>query len=274
MKRLIINADDFGMTRGVTAGIVESMLRGVVSSTTAMVCLPEAEGNLRRWSHYVEGRVGLHLQLTDGVPCAEPSAVATLLGGGGRFPRSWRDLRGPDPEEIRVEWHAQVRRLAGFGIRPTHLDTHHHVHRLPGVFEAYADIAAAYGLPARALTPRMAAALRSRGVACADYCETRWPSGGYGSEELRALVEGAFRVEGVRGTVELMCHPGHYDEELSGKSTHAAEREEELRALCEPRLRDALAEAGVEVVTPSSLRAQRESAAAPTAGPRAAETSC
>lgn len=274
MKRLIINADDFGMTRGVTAGIVEAMRRGVVSSTTAMVCLPEAEENLRRWSRAVEGRVGLHLQLTDGVPCAEPSSVPSLLGGGGRFPRSWRDMGRPDPDEIRLEWHAQMRRLVGFGIRPAHLDTHHHVHRLPGAFRAYADIAAAYGLPARALTPRMAAALRSRGVACADYCETRWPAGGYGPEEFRAVVESAFGVAGVRGTVELMCHPGRYDEGLAGKSTYAAEREEELRALCDPRLREALAEAGVEVVAPSALRPQPEGAAAPPAGPRAAETSC
>lgn len=270
MKRLIINADDFGMTGGVTAGIVEAMLRGVVSSTTAMVCLPEAEEHLRRWSHAVEGRVGLHLQLTDGAPCAGPGAVPSLVGGGGRFPRSWRDVGRPDPEEIRLEWHAQVRRLLGFGIRPAHLDTHHHVQRLPGVFDAYADIAASYGLPARALTPRMAAALRSRGVACPDYCETRWPSGGYGPGEFCALVEGAFRIAGGCGTVELMCHPGHSDEELAAKSTYAAEREEELRALCDPRLRDALAEAGVEVVAPSALRRQAESVAEP----RAAETSC
>lgn len=274
MKRLIINADDFGMTRGVTAGIVEAMQRGVVSSTTAMVCPPEAEENLRRWAHAVEGRVGLHLQLTDGAPCAGPSVVRSLLGGGGRFPRSWREMGMADPEEIRLEWHAQMRRLAGFGIRPTHLDTHHHVHRLPGVFDAYADIAAAYGLPARALTPRMAAALRSRGVACADYCETRWPSGRYGPEEFRALVEGAFRVAGVRDTVELMCHPGHSDEELACKSTYAAEREDELHALCDARLRDALAEAGVEVLTPSALCARPEGAAAPPAVPRAVEKSC
>jgi predicted glycoside hydrolase/deacetylase ChbG (UPF0249 family) len=255
LRRLVINADDFGLTNGVTAGIVEAMRRGVVSATTAMVCHPGVEENLRRWTLEVEGRVGLHLQLTDGEPCAEPSSVATLLDGAGRFPRHWRDLGRPDPEEVRREWNAQMERITGLGIRPTHLDTHHHVHRLPGVFAAFADIASAYGLPARALSPRMADALRARGVACADFCETSWPGGRYEPEAFRAAVERAFDLVGGRGAVELMCHPGYADEELARKSTYAAEREEELRALCDPRLRAVLEEAGVEVVAPCDLRA-------------------
>lgn len=273
MKRLVINADDFGLTAGVTAGIVEAMRRGVVSATTAMVCHPESGENLRRWSHEVEGRVGIHLQLTDGGPCAERSSVPTLLDGAGRFPRYRRDLGRPDPDEVRREWQAQVERLLSFGIRPTHVDTHHHVHRLPGLFDAFADVAARYGLPARALSPRMAADLRARGVACADFCETDWPGGRYEPEEFCATVERAFNLVGGGGTVEVMCHPGYADEELARKSVYAAERAEELRALCDPRLRAALAEAGIEVVAPCDLRAPVESAPTASGGP-SAETSC
>ena len=268
MKRLIINADDFGLTAGVTAGIVETMQHGVVSSTTAMVCLPEAGENIKRFADSVMGRIGLHLQLTDGRPCAAVATLDTLVDGDGKFPRSWRELDSCEPDQIRREWHAQIEKINGLGIQPTHIDTHHHVHRFPGIFEVYAEIAAAYGLPARALTPRMAGALRSRGALCPDYCETRWPGGQFKPEVFLTHISRAFEsTEGER-TIELMCHPGFCDEELESKSTYHKERHEELRSLCDPRLRDGLLEMGIELVTPLALLTQTEGVAAGMAGAR------
>jgi predicted glycoside hydrolase/deacetylase ChbG (UPF0249 family) len=268
LKRLIVNADDFGLTAGVTGGIVEAMQHGVVSSTTAMVCLPEAAENIGRFANSVTGRIGLHLQLTDGWPCAPVSALDTLVDGDGRFPRSWRELGSCEPDQIRREWHAQIEKIKSMGIQPTHIDTHHHVHRFPGGFEIYAEIAAAYGLPARALTTRMAGALRSRGALCPDYCETRWPGGQYEPEVFLTLIKKAFESTEGEQTIELMCHPGFCDEELESKSTYGKERHEELRSLCDPRLRDGLLEMGIELITPSALSAQTEGVAAGVAGAR------
>jgi len=256
LKRLIINADDFGLTDGVTAGIVESILNGAVSATSAMVCLPEAVENLGRWAPKLGGQVGLHLQLTDGIPCAQPSLIPSLLTADGRFPRSWRHLGMLNPDEVRREWRAQMERILSLGIRPTHIDTHHHVHRLPVAFDVYCEIAKTYGIPARTLTPQMTAKLRSQGVLCAEYCERGWYGGELTSGDFVRCVQKGFALCGGDGTIELMCHPGFSDAELESKSTYTAEREKELQTLCSPELAGRLRDLGIEVVSGVGLASE------------------
>lgn len=253
MKRLIINADDFGLTDRVCAGIVESILAGAVSSTSAMVCVPEAIENLRRWSPKLGGRVGAHLQLTGGIPCAEPLRLPSLLNADGQFPRSWRELGKLNPDEVRREWHAQMELLLSLGIKPTHIDTHHHVHRFPVVFEVYCEIAESYRIPARTLLPQMTTRLRSRGLHCAEFCETSWYGGQLTLERLIECIRRGFAICGEQATMELMCHPGFSDAELEKKSNYAAEREEELRILCSTELMDNLRELQIEVVNMLAL---------------------
>lgn len=253
MKRLLVNADDFGLTARVSEGIAEAMLRGVVSTTTAMVCLPEARAHVTRWAAQLPGRIGLHLQLTDGAPCAEPGLVPSLLGDGGRFPRSWRDLGRLNPDEVRTEWRAQAGRLASWGVRPSHLDSHHHVHKFPAAFEAYCELARDYDIPARSLSPQMTERLRARGVRCADYCETDWYDGALTVAEFVQIVGRAFERRGGRGTIELMCHPGYADAELAARSKYVEPRERELRTLCSAELAAELRALGIEVVGASAL---------------------
>lgn len=229
------------------------MLQGVVSATTAMVCLPEADAHFKPWADELSGRVGLHLQLTDGVPCSEPDLVPTLLHDGGRFPRSWRDIGRLNPEEVRVEWRAQVERLVSWGVRPAHLDSHHHVHKFPAAFEVYCELARDYGIPARSLTPQMTERLRARGVRCADFCETGWYDGALTVAEFVGVVGKAFERQGGQGTIELMCHPGYADAELRARSNYVEQRERELQTLCSAELAAELRALQVEVVGASAL---------------------
>lgn len=266
MKRLIINADDFGLTVGVTTGIVESILRGAVCSTSAMCCRPEFLENIARQMRAVEGRIGVHLQLTDGIPCCESGEVASLVNERGEFPRSRRDMKPLCADDVRREWRAQIERVLSLGIRPAHLDTHHHVHVMPVAFDVYCELAATYRLPARTMTKMMTERLRARGVSCADYCETGWYGGGLTPETLTRHVLRAFAQLGGEGTIELMCHPGVVDEELKRRSKYVSEREDELRALCAPELPQLLSEAGVELITASAL-----SGASPQAEPLPAQ---
>ncbi len=131
MRRIFLNADDFGLTNGVTRGIARAMLEGIVTTTSAMPCVPGSPERVSAALGPVNGRVGAHLQLTDGVPCCDPREIPSLVNGEGRFPRSWNDLAADrlNPDEIRKEWTAQIDRVLDWGIRPSHLDTHHHVHR-------------------------------------------------------------------------------------------------------------------------------------------------
>src|SRR5947208_3535274 len=173
-KRLIINADDFGLTKGVTAGILAAMFKGVVSSTTAMMCKPGTPADLREWSPRLAGRIGVHLQLTDGIPCSDAALIPSLLNGNGLFPRLRRDLKDLNPDEVRREWHAQVERFLDHGLKPSHIDSHHHVHKNPVAFEVYCEIAKFYGVPARSMDPQMSRKMSVQGIACAEYCETSW----------------------------------------------------------------------------------------------------
>ena len=130
---------------------------------------------------------------------------------------------------------------------PTHVDTHNHVHMAPGILEVYCEIALYYGLPARSGTPRVAAALRERGVACADRCAIGGYDGEITPESFLDKVARAFAECGDTGVVELMCHPGYADAALAEKSFYVAEREQELKVLCAAQTRDGLDRLGVEV---------------------------
>lgn len=254
MNRLVINADDFGLTKGVTIGIVETILRGVVTSTTAMACKAGSLDNVREWAGSISGRIGVHLQLTDGLPCSESAAIPSLVAESGLFPRKRRDLRALNTDEVLLEWRAQIERILQAGISPTHIDTHHHVHRYPAAFAAYCQIAAEHAIPARALSLEMAQKLRAEGVRCADSCETGWYGGDLTPESLIDCLNNAFAALGDdEATLELMCHPGFVDEALPENSSYVAGREQELRTLCHPDLAARLRDSGISLIAMSDI---------------------
>lgn len=161
---LIVNADDFNLTEGVTRGILEAHRSGIVTSTTVMVNLPGLEMSRVLSQAHPRLGLGLHLNLTFGPPVLPPGKVRSLVDDAGRFVRDHGRLReAGDPSEIRQELAAQVERFrAIFGHSPSHLDTHHHIHRHPPVLEAVLDLAVGLGVPVRAFTPEMAARIRWR----------------------------------------------------------------------------------------------------------------
>lgn len=249
---LIVNADDFNLTEGVTRGILEAHLRGIVTSTSVMVNLPGLERTRDLAREAPRLGLGLHLNLTFGPPVLPPARVPSLVDGTGSFIRD-RDRVGcgGQPPEIREEVTAQVGRFeAVFGRRPSHLDTHHHVHRHPRVFDVVLDLAAALVVPLRALTPEMARRLRGRHLPAVDKAV-----GDVGPDvfwQPESLVD--FLRNLPPGVTELMCHPGYADGALTG-SSYCAQREGELRALCDPRVKGALTAAGIQCITYGDLAA-------------------
>lgn len=249
---LIVNADDFNLTDGVTRGILEAHRRGIVSSTTVMVNLPGLERSRDLAREVSRLGLGLHLNLTLGPPVLPPAQVASLVDGTGRFIRDrGRIAEAGDLSEIREEVAAQAERFeAVFGYPPSHLDTHHHLHRHPRIFEVVLDLAGALGIPLRAFTPEMADRIRGRQVPAVDRAvgdvgpEAFW-------QPARLL---AFLQELPPGVTELMCHPGYADAALAA-SSYCAQREVELGALCDPRAKDLLTAAGVQPIAYGDLAA-------------------
>ena len=247
---LIVNADDFNLTTGVARGIVEGHLRGIVSSTTVMVNLPgleQSQGLLRDAPNL---GVGLHLNLTFGRPVLRPERVPSLVDSTGRFVQDrTRVAETGALSEIRAELCAQAERFEhAFGRRPTHLDTHHHVHRHSRIFEPALALAEELGIPLRALNPGMARRIRERHLPAVDRA-----LGDVGPDVFWHLVRlMEFLCALPSGVTELMCHPGYADAALS-VSSYCAQREVELRALCDPRVKEAIAAAGVRCITYGDL---------------------
>jgi hopanoid biosynthesis associated protein HpnK len=147
--RLIINADDFGLTPGINRAIAELHQAGVLTSTTLMATGPAFEDAVRIARANPTLGVGCHIVLTDGAPVLPPQNIPTLLGPDGKtFRPSFVDfiqalLRGKiRADEIEREALAQVQKLQRAGIRITHLDSHKHTHLFPAVVRPLLRIAA------------------------------------------------------------------------------------------------------------------------------------
>lgn len=256
MPELIINADDFGLTDGVTRGIVEAILQGVVTSTTAMVCVPGAAERLRRWAPQIPPCIGAHLQLTTGRPLSDPSLIPTLCGVDGNFHKNKNSLISASTHEILVEWQAQYNFLLSLGIKPTHIDTHHHVHKLPNVFEAFCEMAKWLQLPARAATVAMRNALHHAGVPCADQMNLSFYGDALDREMFVTLATTLSDSMLTDTVVEIMCHPGYACTGLPALSKYTHQREQELQILCAPQVRQHLDRLGVLLSSYRTLRSR------------------
>lgn len=272
MRRLIVNADDFGLTPGVSRGILRAHGEGILTSTTFMVHWPWAPAEAARLQAAPRLGVGLHLTLTAGAPVLPAAEVPSLVGPDGRFRRGWWHAQfGARPAEVHREWSAQLRRFVDLvGRLPTHLDTHHYVHALPRLAAVLAEVARTHGIPAaralrgnydsavrewrgplgvvmaRAVLPRSNAVLERAGLATPD----RGLVGNFDRAVLLAHLE---RLPA--GVTELVCHPGYADEDLAPLSSLTAQREVELAALVDPAVRRAVAAAGIELITFGDLAA-------------------
>src|SRR2546426_717777 len=162
MRHLVVNADDFGLTAGVSRGVLEAHRHGLVTSTTTLVNLPPLPELDAEAAGCPGLGIGLHVNLTFGTPVSPTAKVPSLVDAEGRFPRDPLVVEArADADEIRREAEAQIEAFARrFGRLPTHLDSHHHVHRLAPVAEPIMRVARAARLPLRSQAPGLPAGLR------------------------------------------------------------------------------------------------------------------
>jgi predicted glycoside hydrolase/deacetylase ChbG (UPF0249 family) len=247
MKRLIVNADDYGRTPGVNEGILEAYVKGIVTSATVMVNEPAAEAGLQLARAVAPGLgLGLHFTVTGGGPCAAAAASLPRLAPGGRFARSAEELPDRIPEnEVRRELEAQIALFEKMArAHPTHLDSHHHAALHVSVQPILVAVAKQRNLPVRASNGRALAQLRQAGLLCPDNFLESFFGSGATSANLRFLL-----AHLREGSSELMCHPGLADEALQQGSSYAAEREKEIEALCDPAVRDVLAAESIKLIS-------------------------
>lgn len=243
-RRLIVNADDLGRTPGINSGVFEGHRRGVVSSATLMVALPWAAAAVTEAARSPGLGLGLHLTLTGAPPTLAPERVPSLVDSGGRLPPRPEALGAADPAEVLAEVRSQLDRFRVLvGRMPTHLDSHHHAHRVPVVLEAVVAVAREHGLPVRRASPEVGRRLRRAGVGTTDLFVDRFFGAGARLETLLEVI-----AELPAGLTEVMCHPGRVDVELRADSSYVDEREREIEILTDPEVRRALVAEGIELV--------------------------
>ena len=243
-RRLIVNADDFGLTRGVSRGILAAHRSGIVTSTTLIVNRavdPALIGELKA----SELGVGLHVNLTLGAPLARPERVPSLVDAQGAFVRDAREAASrAQADEARIEIGNQIDAFRGLMDRfPTHLDSHHHVGRQSPVLEVVLDFARVLKLPVRSQDAAVRQAARRLKLRTPDHFVGESGPEPYWSAErvlahLRALPAGAS---------EFMTHPGYFDDELA-YSRYGQQRETELAGLTDPRAREVISATAVEMI--------------------------
>ena len=242
-KILIVNADDFGLTAGVSRGILEAHRNGIVTSTTLLVnrAIPPAQVDELKTSGL---GVGVHLNLTLGAPVADPKRVPSLVDAEGRFVRDALEAAArAKTDEARIELGTQIDAFRKImGRFPTHLDTHHHVGRLTPVLELVLDFARALRVPVRSQDAQVRRAARALGLRTPDHFMGESGAEAYWSRE-RVLEHLAALPVGLS---EFMTHPGYFDEDLA-YSRYGRQRETELAGLTDPEVRQAARRTGIRL---------------------------
>lgn len=269
--RLIVNADDFGLTEAINRGIVAAHRDGIVTSVSLIACGPAFEHAVALANGTPTLDVGIHLTLTQLTPVRAAADVPTLVDAHGRFPPHALDLarrylRGQMAlSDVRAELEAQICKVEAAGIPISHLDGHQHVHVLPGIAHVVADLAAAHGIaaarhPAERLRGYMLGNARRLAehamlqAACAVSPLKRlkrtdaFAGFHFGGRLTERNLETVLRALPRRGTIELMCHPGEAESDGPHRDwgyAGPAERE----ALTSARIKELLAARGTELIS-------------------------
>lgn len=285
MRRLIVNADDFGLTAGVNRAIAEGNRSGIVTSATLMANAKASDAAIDLAKAQSSLRTGCHVVLIDGVPVT--ANLPSLTDGSQRFRSSLKQFataairKQIDAEEIQREVEAQIRRIQSRGITLTHLDSHKHTHMFPHILRPLLRAAKACGiravrnpfeplrcwpagmvLGAPGLWLRSAAvmafqmfaaefhrAVKEEGIVSTDGTVGIAVTGVLDQQKLLRIIEAL-----PDGTWELVCHPGYSDSDLQAAGTRLTQsREIELSALKSAETKRALARRQIELISYADL---------------------
>jgi len=276
LRRLIINADDFGISRGVNDGIVEAAQAGGITSTSLMVNMPASSDAITRVRQCPRISVGLHFNLTLGSAVTGSSSLTQ--SATGEFYSLAKLLAAAslgmlDESDVERECLAQIDRMTRAGFPPTHLDSHRHVHTHPAIYPAVLravqarripylrvpcepldDAPAAWGATFKKSLSLLSTRRPNRTTAAGNLTDRRGQhiTGFVGISVRGGRSYTARLFELIRdlpdGTTELMTHPGYADVALALRDNYTVERETELSVLCSHEFRELLRECKVSLI--------------------------
>jgi len=239
--RLIVNADDFGVSRAVNLGIIDCFRKGIVTSATIMMNMPQAEDAVMLAREHGLP-VGLHLVMTSGFPVSED--VPSLVGEDGRFRKRKEQLKGYSLKDVEKEFRSQIEKALMLGLTPSHLDSHHHVHMEPGISDIVGELAKELMVPVRIHTKdHVPEGLK--GIPSPDRMIASFHGDDLTPLDLEKAIEAASKYE----VAELMCHPGYLDTFVMENSSYNKERAKELDVLVSEEAREIVKRHGIELIS-------------------------
>jgi len=276
--KLIVHADDFGLSEQVNEGIVEAHCKGIVTSTSLMATGAAFESAISLSRSTPTLDVGIHLTLTEEEPLSKKNSIPSLLDDDQCFHDHAitfikRYIVGRiSLGEIKQELDAQICKILDYGIRVSHLDSHQHIHMLPGIRKIVGELANKYSIsavryPKESLMPYMLkenggigrlAQLLSLNMFC---MIARTPAiqqpdcffgffygGGLTKDRLQKILQRLC----PDGTSEIMCHPGVYDDTCQ-YNHWGYHWQDELDALTDREIREFINSRGVELISYADL---------------------
>ncbi len=275
-KRLIINADDFGLCEGVNKAVSQAHKDGVLTSATIMANMPAADEAVQIARKMPTLGLGVHLNLFEGRPISKAGNINRLLDSDGRFalsaPKlSFLSIAGHKIRNaIRTELAAQIQWVIDNDLTPTHLDSHKHIHSFPAIFPIVCDLAKQFDIGAIRWTfepeqlsrmpwplPSEGGKKRARIIRFMAKINRRQNSSLLKTDALLGIAHtGKINVNFFKAaalynsaeTAELMTHPGYIDGLEPEKTRLLEQRKAELDALCSNKTRQYLKDAGIELV--------------------------
>lgn len=269
MRQLIVNADDYGRSPGVSEGIRKAYLEGIVTSTTCMMNLPNTAKDIELLLEEAPDlQMGVHLVLTMGSPLLPPGEVPSLVNEEGQFflyDPFLNNLKRLKLDEAEAEWRGQIEAFIRVsGRKPTHLDSHHHSSFFSGpLFELMLDLAGEFECAIRnpvhqpggaknGFSPRIQSFVFETIPSLVAERSVRMPDNFEASfYDETATIDGLSEIltNLAEGVTELMCHPGYADEVVINGSGYSKPRERELKILISDRVKQIIEEFGVELIS-------------------------
>ncbi|MDD5064052.1 MAG: ChbG/HpnK family deacetylase [Phycisphaerae bacterium] len=274
-RRIIINADDFGLCSGVNKAVAQAHTDGVLTSTTIMANMPAADEAVKIAKQLPNLGLGVHLNLFKGRPLSKDQSVNCLLNTDGDFALTPAKLsllsvyRRKIRTAIQTELAAQIQWVIDNGLKPTHLDSHKHIHSFPVIFPIVCGLARRFEIPAIRFTlePKQLLAMP-------------WPLPSEGGRKRAKAIRIMAKINRIQNsallktdcilgvahigkidvnffkavalyssaaTAEVMTHPG-LDNDSKHKQSSLHQRKGELEALCSERTKQYLKNAGMKLV--------------------------
>jgi hopanoid biosynthesis associated protein HpnK len=275
-RRIIINADDFGLCEGVNRAVAQAHSDGVLTSATIMTNMPAADEAVKIAKELPTLGVGVHLNLTEGPPVSKEACFERLIDADGRFAcspikLSLLSMGGHRIRNaIRTEMAAQILWLIDHGLKPTHLDSHKHIHAFPALFSIVYQLAGRFGIPAvrwpfepkelsripwpltsedgrvRALKVRIMA--RINRLQNRDFLKNNALFGIAHTGKIDVNFFKAVALYNSAATAEIMTHPGFAGGLDPEKTRLLHQRKVELEALCSEKTKQYFEDADIKLV--------------------------